>query len=288
MVTLINHLPVSQEQKLRNAISNIANEVALEKVICYGTRTRLGHTWSSFSAMLDSSMDTDYDLLFITKPEEKHRSHEILDIIDQHSTNDTRLVAIVHSQRAVSEALENGRFFFATVCRHGVLIYDASGIPLTIPADYTNPHQLTEFQEHWEQHFCLAKKFLDGASYYIVSGSPTLAVFMLHQATEHTCIAMIQACIDYRPTTHNLSRLLALTENISPCPTGLFPQTTEYETELFKTLLRAYSDARYDEDFKLPEEKARILKQRVASLQDFAEKLYNEKLSKIKNSNSNH
>ena len=70
MVTIINHLPVSQEQKLRNAISNIANEVALEKVICYGTRTRLGHTWSSFTAMLDSAMDTDYDLLFITTPEE--------------------------------------------------------------------------------------------------------------------------------------------------------------------------------------------------------------------------
>lgn len=106
---------------------------------------------------------------------------------------------------------------------------------------------------------------------------------MLHQATEHTCIAVIKACIDYRASTHNLSKLLALTENFTPYPSWVFPQISEDEIALFKLLLCAYSDVRYCENFSMPMEKAKILRQRIKDLQRIAEALYYDKIREIKN-----
>jgi HEPN domain-containing protein len=280
MHTSFNHLPPSQEQALKQAVSAIAAAIAPEKIICYGTRTWLTHTWSIVDPILHSTMNTDYDLLIITKPGVKRREHEILDIVSQHSSPDTRIIAIAHGLCAVNEGIQQGRPFFVTLYKLGILVYDSSGIPLACPSACDNSEHLADAKAQWDRHFGLAKKFLEGASYYITSGSASLAVFMLHQATEHTCIALINACLGYRPTTHNLNRLMALTENISEYPSYVFPQVSQEEIDLFNTLARAYSDVRYTETFKVSIEKAEILRQRVKELQETAVRLYKEKVTR--------
>jgi HEPN domain-containing protein len=281
MHTSFSHLPLSQEQKLRQSVSKIATAVAPEKIICYGTRTWLTHSWSIADPVLHSTMNTDYDLLIITKPGVKRREHEILDIASQHSSPDTRIIAIAHSLCAVNEAIQQGRPFFVNLRKHGILVYDSSGIPLAHPWACNHSEHLADAKTQWNQHFGLAEKFLEGASYYMKSGSASLAVFMLHQATEHTCIALIETCLGYRPATHNLNRLLALTENFSEYPSCVFPQVSQEEIDLFNTLVRAYSDVRYTENFDVPIGKAETLRQRVKDLQEIAVKLYRDKIRKI-------
>jgi HEPN domain-containing protein len=281
MLTSFNHLPPSQVQALKQAISAIAISIAPEKIICYGTRTWLTHTWGIVDPVLNSVMNTDYDLLIITKPGIKRREHEILDIVAQHSTQETRIVAIVHSLCAVNEALERGRSFFVDIYKNGILVYDSSEIPLVTPSVCDNAEQLADIQTQWDHHFGLAEKFLEGASYYLTSGNAALAVFMLHQAAEHSCIALVQACLGYRPATHNLDRLLALTENFSAYPSHIFPQASQEEIDLFNTLSKAYSDVRYKANFNVSIEKAGVLRQRVKDLQEIAEKLYKKKIQKL-------
>lgn len=279
MNTSLHHLPPSQEQALKQAVSAIAAAIDPEKIICYGTRTWLTNTWSIVDPVLNSAMNTDYDLLIITKPGIKRREHEILDIVDKHGTPGIRLIVIVHSLCAVNEALEQGKPFFVNLYKNGMLVYDSSGIPLATPPPVTKAEHSADIQTKWDQHFGLAKKFLEGASYYIISDSASLAVFMLHQATEHTCIALIKTCIGYRPSTHNLNRLLALTENFSEYPSYVFPQVSQEEIDLFNTLARAYSDVRYTDTFKASIETAEILRQRVKELQEIAVTLYKEKVT---------
>lgn len=281
MLTTFNHIPPSQEQKFRLAVCAIATAVTPEKIICYGTRTWLTHTWNIVDPVLNSTMNTDYDLLIITKPGTKRREHEILDIVAQYSTQETRIVAIAHSLPAVNEALEQGRSFFVNIYKNGILVYDSSGIPLATPPVCDNADHLTDIKAQWDQHFGLALEFLAGASYYISSGNAALAVFMLHQAAEHSCIALVNACLGYRPATHNLNRLLTLTENFSEYPSYIFPQVSQEEIDLFTTLTRAYSDVRYTANFKVSIEKAGVLRQRVKDLQEIAEKLYKKKIQKL-------
>ncbi len=172
---------------------------------------------------------------------------------------------------------QQGRPFFVNVYKRGILVYDSSGIPLAIPSSFESAEPLSDRRTHWDRHFGLAKKFFDGASYYIKSGSASLAVFMLHQAAEHTFIALIETFLGYRPTTHNLNRLLELTENFSELPSYVFPQISQEETVLFNSLARAYSDVRYSNNFQIPIEKAEILHQRVKKLQEISVRLYQKK-----------
>lgn len=97
---------------------------------------------------------------------------------------------------------------------------------------------------------------------------------MLHEAVQHTCMALLRAVIGYRSTTHNISRLLALIENLSKVPSLIFPYITKEEKKLFLLLRHAYSDARYKEEYAVPAEKVAILIERVKQLMDVAEQLY--------------
>jgi len=96
-------------------------------------------------------------------------------------------------------------------------------------------------------------------------------------------MALLRVYTGYRSTTHNLFRLLALIENFSYVPSTIFPCSTEEETALFNLLNKAYSDARYKEDYSIPTEIANLLKKRVHQLLLVAEKLYNKKMMAIQN-----
>jgi uncharacterized protein len=172
----------------------------------------------------------------------------------------------------VQEAVRKGSRFFTTVCRQGVLVYGDAKLEVgfePMPAFQRD-------QTRWVHHFGLANQFLSGAEHYLLNAQPSLAVFMLHQATEHACIAIIYACLGYRSTTHNLSRLLALTEHISPELSGMFPRHTEAERELFSLLVRAYGGVRYRQSFTICLEDAKMLVERVKELVRVTERIYNE------------
>jgi HEPN domain-containing protein len=105
----------------------------------------------------------------------------------------------------------------------------------------------------------------------------------LHQAAQHTCMAVLRVFTGYRSTTHNLSRLLALIENITFNLTIIFPCFTKDETDLFNLLNKAYSNARYNDNFKVPIEKAQTLTDRVKELLTIAEQLYQIKITALEN-----
>lgn len=279
MNTSLHHLPPSQEQALKQAVSAIAAAIDPEKIICYGTRTWLTNTWSIVDPVLNSVMNTDYDLLIVTKPGVKRREHEILDIVAQHTPSETRIITIAHGLCAVNEAIKQGRPFFVNIHKSGILVYDSSGIPLAIPSTRHDAEHLADVRDQWNRHFDLAEKFFDGASFYIRSNSASFAIFMLHQATEHLCIALIETCLGYRPVTHNLTRLLALTENFSEYPSSVFPQISTEEVDLFNTLVRAYSDVRYSNNFQIRIEVAKVLFKRVEKLRIISMRLYKEKVA---------
>lgn len=261
-----------QREVFFETISRVADAVKPEAIICYGSRKTNREVWSAFSHSTTLDFHVHYDILIITRSGEKCKDHEVFDKVNQLSSEALRLIPVVHSLKAVQEAIQKGSRFFTTVCRKGVLVYGEAKPEVGFESAETCPYD----QSHWIHHFGLAKQFLDGAEHYLSNAQPSLSVFMLHQATEHACIAIIQACLGYRSATHSLSRLLALTENISPELTGLFPRHTEEERELFSLLAHAYSDVRYRQAFTISLEDAKTLFERVKELIGIAERIYNE------------
>lgn len=261
-----------QREVFFETISRVVDAVKPEAIICFGSRKTNREAWSAFSHSQTLDSYTHYDILIITRSGERCKDHEVFDKVNLLNNEAIRLTPVVHPLKAVEEAIRKGSRFFTTVCRKGVLVYGEAKPEVGFESVETCPYD----QSHWKHYFGLANQFLCGAEHYLSNAQPSLSVFMLHQATEHTCIAIIHACLGYRSATHSLNRLLALTENISPELTGLFPRHTEAERELFSLLAHAYSDVRYRQTFAISLEEAKTLFERVKELTGIAERIYNE------------
>lgn len=247
-----------QREVFFETISRVADAVKPEAIICYGSRKTNREAWSAFSHSPELGSYVHYDILIITRSGERCKDHEVFDKVNQLNSEAIRLIPVVHPLKAVQEAIQKGSRFFTIVCRKGALVYGEAKPEVGFESVETCPYD----QSHWIHHFGLAKQFLCGAEHYLCGAQPSLSVFMLHQATEHACIAIIHACLGYRSATHSLSRLLALTENISPELSGLFPRHTEAERELFSLLAHAYSDVRYRQTFTISLENGKTLFER--------------------------
>lgn len=281
MLTTMPHLSEGQITQLAGLVEKIVSSIAPEKIICYGSRTHITQDWGLFLVGQDftKEVDTYYDLLIITKAEDKRLDHEIIQLVEQVSKPLAVVACIVHKLSFVNSAIAEDTPFFTRLYHKGVLLFDGGGGQLNTPAAAPDPPAvLAKIKTQWGKEYGLAQQFFNTASYSLSSGWLVLTGFLLHQAVEHTCIAMIRAITGYRTNTHNLTRLMALTENFSLFPMSVFPRITKEETELFDLLVRGYSDSRYKSGYNLTIEKATILVERVRELQAIAELLYEEKV----------
>lgn len=268
----LSNIGEQQNEVLRDAISRVADAIKPEAIICYGRRQTNRDVWSAFKQVSMPDVRLHFDILIITRPEGRFKDHEVLDTINQLNSESIRLIPVIHNIKAVQEAILKGSRFFTTVCKNGILLYGE----VKPEVGFVEKVSLKSDDSHWTHHFGLANQFLNGAGHYLSNAEPSLSVFMLHQTTEHACIAIIHARLGYRSTTHNLNRLLALTENISAELSGLFPRQTETERELFNLLVHAYGDVRYRQSFTISPEQAKVLFERVKELINVTERIHLE------------
>jgi HEPN domain-containing protein len=225
-----------------------------------------------------------YDFLIITNDDEKRADHETVQIAEQQATPlGCSATVIVQQLGAANKSLENGSRFISTVYRKGVLVYDGGGIPLTIPPEEPDVTIVrNRVEANWNRCFGIAQCFFKTAIFCFDNGWYEQSTFDLHQSAQHACMAMLRTFSGYRSNTHSLSRLLALIANFAQVPMTVFPCVTKEETDLFNTLNRAYSEARYNEKYTVSAEKAQILIDRVSNLLTIAQRLYEEKLFSLK------
>jgi len=282
MFTTIELLSKAQQECLAELIQKIVQAVQPEKIICYGVRVSHYQEWGCF---MDKSSHKDdfhpsFDFLIISSVEEKRDGHDISQIAEQKCLPPFSLCCISHKINSVNDALIAGQPFFCSLYHKGILLYDAGRTALSNPGDSEKGKMNKDMaQSHWTRWYGLAQYFLKGAADSQTYGRPDLTVFMLHQAVEHTCIALIRVFTGYRPNTHNLFRLLTIIENFSAMFMCVFPCITKEEKELFKILQKAYSDSRYKDVYDISADKVAVLTERVKELQAIAESLYMERIA---------
>ncbi len=285
MLTNLPHLPEAQRKQLAGLVTSIVKAVSPEKIICYGCRNAIIRDWSCFLAVdgYHEATSTVYDLLVITNANEKRADHEIIQMAEQQAEPFAcRVTMIVHKLTSANEAIEKNSRFFTTLFHKGILLYNGNNQSLAVPtAELTAATVKSRIEKSWNKEFITAQRFYDTAGHCLSNGWYELCVFMLHQSVQHGCMALLKVFMGYRSETHNLTRLLALTENFSPAPAAIFPRITKEETELFNLLRHAYSDARYNEDYTVSADKAAILAARIKQLLTIAELLYCEKLNSL-------
>ena len=259
-----------QRELIQGMIARIVEIVHPEKIICYGTRSNLSNLWSCFTLEDIDNSSTTIDLLIILQDKDKGKRESISDIVEKLSNDCLAIIPIVHSVDAVNISLENGNPFFVRVYQSGVLLYDNNTVALITPSRVVDPEVQSSFVQRSKRKFDLAQAFYQTATDCLREGRYDVAVLMLHQAVELTCISLLRSCLGYKPTTHSIRRLFLLLENITLNVDKIFPRETESELEIFNILQRAYSDVRYKEDYTVATENVLALHNRVGEFQSMA------------------
>jgi uncharacterized protein len=275
-------IPKLQEEQLNQTIQRIVEIINPLFIFCFGSRTTQMQDWGSFvdKGGYRYRVHPTYDLLIITPDEDTRHDYEIVQLAEQQGAYPLSLNCIAHRINYVNEAIKSNSDFYCSVIMKGRTFYNAGRETLLPCAEVT----VTGKSLEWSKYFNQAQHFLSLASQACSCSWNNIAVFLLHQVVENACNAMIRFFTGYHSSTHNLNKLLALTETFSGAPISIFPGFTKEEDELLNLLNRSYSEARYKENFTIPSEKVVILLDRVKLFLEVAEKLHKKGIDFVQDS----
>jgi len=109
-----------------------------------------------------------------------------------------------------------------------------------------------------------------------------LSAFYLHQATESFYSAILLVFTGYKPRLHDIEKLGSLASNYSDELLKIFPRDTKEQEELFVLLKSAYTEARYNKNYKITEEQLAYLIKRIEKLKSVTEEICKNRINEIK------
>jgi HEPN domain-containing protein len=279
MNTSLTHLPLVRRQELETAKRIIVEAVRPEQIILFGTNS-VGTETGVLSNQLPAGIGA-YDLLVVTSLGDRRSDYELQDIIENRCRDVVPVTVVVHDIGYVNRRIAEGQYFFATIRREAILLYDAGRTAL-VKAGETDLAQVRWLAardfDRWHRQ---SRAFFRSAEFNLGTGEWKIVVFLLHQAAEQIYQAILLAFTGYKPTTHNLDKLRRYTNRFSLELALIFPRNNEEEDRLFRVLLSGYIDARYKEEFVVAETDARLLTARVRSLLDVAERVCGNRLKSL-------
>jgi HEPN domain-containing protein len=265
---------------LRDLVNRITDHYKTEQVICFGSVRDSTSIHSCF--MKDSGKDNVHYFLLMITTETTRIEHQVQDFVNG-IIQDASVTILAHGMETVANALKQGSRFFTTVCRDGFYLYSSNSTNLLMGYPPLNPITThLKAEKHYHHRYGMALGFLEAADSCFEKGYFNNTVFMLHQAVEQSCIAMIRVFMAYRSDIHKLSRLLKLCLCFSSAPQELFPTNTSEEQRLFKLLEKSYSDARYRDGYQVDGTDAKVLLAKVSGLIELTERLCIDRIKTYK------
>lgn len=280
------HILKTDNEELNQIVLRINSVVAPEKIICYSSTIRKVEVTSCFLEEEESpspSEKNSYGLLVIPQQEDRRGNGTIQQTVENLFGSDGLVTALVHRMEEVNQALKNGSTFFTNVHKHGQLLYDRELLSFTVPGlGKAREIRVTNREQFWNRWHGLAKDFIDGAHFYLTTQHNALAVYMLHQSTQHILSGVLRVMSGYRSNSNSLQRLCRLVETVLPQSPFVLPKGSPRQARLTGMLLKGFSDARYDEIFEPSAEEVTELIARTERLLDTADALCRQKLEDIR------
>jgi HEPN domain-containing protein len=272
-----NTLDPAQIKVLTELTRLLIEKYKPENIFCFGCILNCEKNINAFTEVPDK-VSRHYYLLMLTT--ETVRMENIVQSYINSKFDKAEVTILVHSSETLTNAVAQGHRFFNAVCRNGMQLYSANGLTLTLDYHRLNPiTTLANAEKHYKHCYGLASGFMQSAEACIEYDFYSNCVFLLHQAMEQACITIMRVYTAYRADIHNLARLLNLCQCFINEPTELFPRNRQEDKRLFDLLLKSYSEARYDDKFKVADQDANALFTRVGEFLKLTEILCSKRLS---------
>ncbi|SEP41605.1 HEPN domain-containing protein [Niastella yeongjuensis] len=183
----------------------------------------------------------------------------------------------------VYKHLREGHIFYSAVCSPDFMVYDNKRVTLPEKPDMDISAIKVNARNIFDDAFCLAKSFLDGAEYFATTGQYKPAAFLLHQATEHALRALLVSLTRLTAYGHNLKSLIRHSCFCAPDLDIIFPKNTDEEKEFFDLLNTAYVSARYSPQYEISQDQVMLLLDRVNAILAQTEQSFEERLKTFEN-----
>ncbi|HEY4325738.1 MAG TPA: HEPN domain-containing protein [Mucilaginibacter sp.] len=166
----------------------------------------------------------------------------------EESCSAEKVFILVHYANAFLNAVNSGDRFFsnALACPSIFLSGD-----LLMPRfrSMRNILNVDHGEANWERWSRQANEFLTGAEFYLAEEAYSAALFSMHQSAECILVAVIRSVLGYRISTHNLLRLLRITQMFTEDLTIVFDLGSESGKSNFRVLKDSYVGVRYRDNY---------------------------------------
>ena len=180
---------------------------------------------------------------------------------------------VVEPIKYLNQQLEKSQYFFSDIKKEGILLYDSGEFTLAEPKDLNSEERKQIAKDDFDQWFPRAIGFIKATNYMLQDNYLNLAAFQLHQATESFYSAILLVFTGYKPRLHDIEKLGSLASNYSDELLKIFPRDTKEQEERFILLKLAYTEARYNKNYKITEEQLVYLIKRVEKLKSITEEI---------------
>lgn len=197
----------------------------------------------------ETALGTDYFILVLLNDFREKSISQWQDQIEQVCNVTIPVSCIVLETATFHQWLKIGHRFARLVAQFGTVIFNPQNISFPPTADYDPIVESSTIERQYRACLLKAQEFLAGADLYRIRKHHSLALFMLHQATEQSLGTILKTGMGYYCCSHNIERLLRYVSWVDGQVRDLFPMYTESEKRLFTLLQKAYIDSRYKEDY---------------------------------------
>jgi uncharacterized protein len=196
-----------------------------------------------------TALGNDYFILVLLNNFREKSISQWQDQIEQVCYTTMPITCIVLEITTFQQWLKIGHRFAWLVAQSGTVIYNPQNISFSPTGDYDPIVESSTIERQYRAGLLKAQEFLAGADLYRIRKHHSLALFMLHQATEQALGTLLKIGMGYYCCSHNIERLLRYVSWVDGQVRDLFPMYTESEKKLFTLLQKAYIDSRYKEDY---------------------------------------
>jgi predicted nucleotidyltransferase/HEPN domain-containing protein len=300
----IRALPEKKQKELAQIVSIILSHspVPVHFIILFGSYARgkwADHVYTGKDGVT-YSYQSDYDLLVLIDPcdagkqsKVEHALDKALDdyFIGHHHPQDmlwkllqkTPVSLLIHDIQYVNKRLSEQQYFFSDIKREGIILHDSQAHKLAPIKNKLHPKQRYQFAvEDFDYWFTSANHFYDDFTNNLLKHRHAQAAFLLHQATERLYHTLLLVYTHYKPRTHDLRKLKNQSHQLDERLVLIMPTIERDDKRLFDLLRRAYTEARYNKNYRINADDLRALQARVELLRDTTRQLCEEKIAELK------
>lgn len=205
------------------------------------------------------------------------RVDKLTHALHDHPEIDRSIHLIHETLDRFNDALNHSEYFYLDVVNEGIQLVN-NGAEMAQPQQMSAEKRREYGIKYFEMLFEQILEFQQSFEFHYQRQHKALAMFNLHQLTEHLFKVYLLVKTHYKPRTHKLWALRDTVKTLDEYVVELLPRDTQEQQDQFAFLNDAYVDSRYVPEYKVEPTTLDALAERV---QTFEHWVYEQCLSII-------